>query len=675
MRGTGRSLCGRRWIAISGRWALPGVAITLVCALLPALSGGDGSHLQAANRDETKAKDKPKEPKQDAPFVGDYIRIFSGLHAITIEGVGLVSGLNGTGGDTAPSRYRTMLVDDMQKNGVKNPNTILQSTNYALVLIRAALPPVVRKGDTFDVEVVLPENTSATSLNGGYLLPTRLAEQAFLPGKGVTKGHEYALAKGPLMLSIQEGGSASQAAGRRLAKILGGGVFLGDGLKHKDRNFTIYLLNEYRNVRNTKRIADRISQRFHHYDHGIKQAMATAHTDQKVELIVHPRYRNNYLRYVEVIRRIAFKETAVEERLRMEKLKNSLLIPTQASDAALQLEAIGTASIPILKEGLKSLSAEVRFYSADALAYLGDESGANELGEAAKNEPAFRVFALAALADLNEAASSTVLRDLMNSNSAELRYGAFRSLWTMDKNDPLLRGERINDQFNLHVLQTEGDPLVHLTRHRVPEVVLFGADLELQTPVALTAGRHIVVSAPQGSEVITVSRFEPNQPDQQKLTSRRVADVIRAAGELGASYPDVAQLLTQSERQGNLNSRVEIDALPQAGRIYYRPAEDIPSQTSTEKTKVRVGKPSLLPNLFPAVKEEKSADEAGSSDADDASAASRRTNSKDRDTAGQASVADQPSESNEIKKSTNPFRDWFKNPFKKTAAGLPPQSE
>lgn len=642
---------------------------TLLCALGLAAVGGDTSQLRAAAREEK--KEKPRESKQPPQFIGDYIRV-SGLHAITIEGVGLVSGLNGTGGDTAPSRYRTMLVDDMQKNGIKHPNSILQSSNYALVLVRAALPPVVRKGDTFDFEVLLPENTSATSLDGGFLLPTRLAEQAFLPGKGVTKGHEYAIAKGPLLLSIQEGTSASQAAGQRRAKILGGGVFLGDGINHKDRNLTIYLLNEYRDVRNTKRIAERIGQRFHHYDHGIKQAMATAFTDQKVELIVHPRYRNNYLRYVEVIRRIAFKETAVEERLRMEKLKSSLLIPTQASDTALQLEAIGTASIPILKEGLKSSSAEVRFYSADALAYLGDETGAKELGEAAKNETAFRVFALAALADLNEAVSHTVLRELTSTNSAELRYGAFRSLWTMDKNDPFLRGERINDQFNLHVLRTEGEPLVHLTRHRVPEIVLFGADHELQTPVALTAGRHIVVSAPQGSEVITVSRFEPNQPDQQKATSRRLADVIRAIGELGASYPDAAQLLTQAEKQGNLNSRLEIDALPQAGRIYYRPPEDIPEQTTTERTKVRVGKPSMLPNLFPSVKEDKSSDDAGGSASTDTS---RRGSDTNKDAKGQASVSDETKTSNEKPNSASRFRDWFKNPFKKPDAGLPPQSE
>jgi flagellar basal body P-ring protein FlgI len=637
------------------------VAMALGCPLL-----------RAAARD-AKA-DKSKNAKTLPQFVGDYIRV-SGLHAITIEGVGLVSGLNGTGGDSAPSRYRTMLVNDMQKNGVKNPNSILQSSNYALVLVRAALPPVARKGDTFDIEVVLPENTSATSLEGGYLLPTRLAEQAFLPGKGVTKGHEYAIAKGPVLLSLQEVASASASAGQRRAKILGGGVFLGDGINRRDRNLTIYLLNDFRDVRNTKRVAERIGQRFHHYDHGVKQPMATAFTDQKVELIVHPRYRSNYLRYVEVIRRIAFKETAVEERLRMEKLKSSLLVPTQASDTALQLEAIGTASIPILKEGLKSPSAEVRFYSADALAYLGDDSGAKELGEAAKNEPAFRVFALAALADLNEAVSHTVLRELMSSNSAELRYGAFRSLWTMDKQDPFLRGERINEQFNLHVLATEGEPLVHLTRHRVPEIVLFGADHELQTPVALTAGRHIVVSAPQGSDVITVSRFEPNQPDQQKATSRRLADVIRTIGELGASYPDAAQLVTQAERQGNLASRVEIDALPQAGRTYYRPAEDLPEATTSERTRVRIGKPSMLPNLFPSLKEDKPTDDAGETTSSAPTEAARRSSPAGSRSAGQASVADDSTPAGGTSKPGNRFRDWFKNPFKKVDAGLPPQSE
>src|SRR5207253_4055241 len=138
-------------------------------------------------------------------------------------------------------------------------------------------------------------------------------------------------------------------------------------------------------------------------DGGIKKPLAEAKTDQHVELKVHHAYKENFMRYVRVIRAIAIDETPLELRERIERLRKTLLVPQTASAAATELEAIGTDSTLILKEGLKSPDPEVRFYSADALAYLGDGAGIKELEQAARYEPAFRVFALAALTTLGSA--------------------------------------------------------------------------------------------------------------------------------------------------------------------------------------------------------------------------------------------------------------------------------
>jgi len=53
--------------------------------------------------------------------------------------------------------------------------------------------------------------------------------------------------------------------------------------------------------------------------------------------------------------------------------------------ASLQLEAIGNEAIGALKQGLRSSDPEVRFYSAEALAYLDQPEAAAPLAEAAKN--------------------------------------------------------------------------------------------------------------------------------------------------------------------------------------------------------------------------------------------------------------------------------------------------
>lgn len=529
------------------------------------------------------------ETKVETPMIGDYTTV-AGLNMVVLEGVSLVTGLNGTGGDAQPSVYRTALTDEMRRRGVKNLNQILRSPDTALVVVRAYLPPLIRKGDRFDIEVRIPGNGGATSLNGGWLMPTLLAEQAIVPGRGVMEGHTVARASGPILISTGEGGDQASLAGvLRRGKVLGGGVSL------KDRDLTLYLRNDFRSGRNITRIADRIGQRFFHYNrHGLREPLAkTTYSDQKIILKIHPRYRDNFPRYLQVIRNIAFRETEVAQRVRIHKLREDLHRPETSELAAIKLEAIGQQAVPVLKTGLKSENLEVRFHAATALAYLGEPDGLKVLAEAARSEPAFRIFAFAAMATVEDAEAHVLLRELMNETSAETRYGAFRSLSTLDKNDPFIRGEKLNDEFTLHVLATEGPPMVHLTGHKKAEIVLFGDDQRLSTPLALRAGNYILVTARPGSETVVVSRYEVGRPDQKKVVSNRLADVIRTVAEFGASYPDVAQMLAQADRLLKLPGRIEIDALPEAGRVYYRPRKERDGETSA-----RVGGANLTPNLF-----------------------------------------------------------------------------
>ena len=336
------------------------------------------------DKGEDEDKTKEFETKVETPMVGDYAG-FANLNLVTLEGVGLVVGLDGTGGDPPPSTYREILADDMRRRGIDDPETILRSPNTALVIVRAYLPPMIRKGEAFDVEVRVPEGDTTKSLNGGWLLETELSESAIIPGQGVMKGHILAKAKGSLLVTSGEGKSDNTGLKRR-GKILGGGI------SKKDRDLRIQLRSDFRSVRQSKRIADKIGQRFFAYNEsGLREPLAKALTDQTIELKVLARYKDNYPRYREVIRNIAFRETPVARHVRMEKLKSQLLDPDKTELAALQLEAIGNDAIPILKTGLKHPSLEVRFNSAVALAYLGQAEAVSVLGESAVQERAFRV--------------------------------------------------------------------------------------------------------------------------------------------------------------------------------------------------------------------------------------------------------------------------------------------
>jgi flagellar basal body P-ring protein FlgI len=570
-------------------------------------------YLGAAAKSEKSNEDPDKqyETKVETPMIGDYTT-YAGLGPVTVEGVGLVVGLNGTGGDPAPSFYRTQLMEDLKRRGVPNPNLILQSPNTALVLVRAYLPALLKKGETIDVEIRIPDSAEAKSLAGGWLMETYLTEQAMVPGRPTPlKGHAYAMAQGAVLAAGIGSDSANSPELFMRGRVLGGATVL------KERELALFLRYDYRMNRNSQRIAEAIGRRFHHYDeHGIQKPMAKAKTDQKILLSVHPRYKDNYPRYLQVVRHIAFRETPVAARVRMKRLNEDLFDPEKAEQASLELEAIGNDAIPGLKQALTSPLLECRFHAAMALAYLGETDGLPALVESARNERAFRVFALAAISTIEDSDAHVALRELMSEPSPETRYGAFRALWSLDKRDPFIRGEVLGvrqnpdgeeksrrnlGEYMLHVLETDGEPMVHtLTRTR-PEIVLFGADQEFRTPMSVSAGRHIMITAQPGATTVSVARFQIGKPDERRETSMKVADVIRAADNLGATYPDIVQMLADASDQRNLPKQLAIDELPVSGRVYNRPEN--PSFPNVKKKKAKVGRHNLAPNLFPESEE------------------------------------------------------------------------
>jgi NADH:ubiquinone oxidoreductase subunit K len=61
--------------------------------------------------------------------------------------------------------------------------------------------------------------------------------------------------------------------------------------------------------------------------------------------------------------------------------------------------------------------------------------------------------------------------------------------------DPLVRGELLGKEFAYHVLSTTGDPMIHCSRARRPEIVVFGHGLQMKPPAFLFAGDEILVKA------------------------------------------------------------------------------------------------------------------------------------------------------------------------------------
>lgn len=110
-----------------------------------------------------------------------------GVRGNPLTGVGLVTGLAGSGDETTPSQR--MLENILRQSGLVLNNIDIKGGSIAIVMVTANLGPFDRPGARLDVDVSCVGD--AESLQGGVLLPT--------PLKGLD-GQVYAVANGAIAL-------------------------------------------------------------------------------------------------------------------------------------------------------------------------------------------------------------------------------------------------------------------------------------------------------------------------------------------------------------------------------------------------------------------------------------------------------------------------------------------
>lgn len=542
-----------------------------VWTVLPVLLMGPAGCMHQQTR--LQSAEETERERYGLKTVGDITSV-GNADPVSLAGVGLVVGLDGTGGDAPPDGYRSMLEDHLKKQGVKNVKEVLNSPNHAMVIVTAQIQPGTAKGDPIDVEVTLPPRSKATSLRGGYLKECVLYNYDFTndlkPGykgpRSALLGNQVAKAEGTLLVGFGDGDEEARA---RRGRIWGGARCL------LDLPFTLILTPNYQKARFASLAADRVNEAFHGGAKGLPgSTIASAKNNLAVSLRVPPQYRYNLPRYLRIVRLIPMQDQADtvaegDERSYRQRLASDLLDPARTVTSALRLEAIGQGSIPSLKAGLESQHALVRFCAAEALAYLGSPSCGEELARIVEQQPRLRAFALTAMASLDEAVCQVKLGELLaTSEDDEVRYGAFRALRSLNEKNPAVDGDQLNESFWLHRVAVEAKPLVHLTSSKRAEVVLFGKEPMLAAPFSFLAG-DFAITAGNDDERCTVSRFplgggEPTR----KQCSLKVEEIVRTMAEMGALYPEVVELLQQAHACQSLSCPVRCDALPQATSVY-----------------------------------------------------------------------------------------------------------
>lgn len=97
---------------------------------------------------------------------------FEGRQSNTIEGVGLVTGLRGTGDSIRMTATMEAIAEQLRDKGTPITSDDLISRNAALVLVRASVPPGAKAETELDITVSAVGD--AKSLEGGMLMSTYL---------------------------------------------------------------------------------------------------------------------------------------------------------------------------------------------------------------------------------------------------------------------------------------------------------------------------------------------------------------------------------------------------------------------------------------------------------------------------------------------------------------------
>jgi hypothetical protein len=523
--------------------------------------------------------------------IGDITEV-AGIAPQPISGVGLVTGLSGTGGSPpASNEFRTMLKGQLLSQKYKDVDALLESRDNAMVLVSALIPAGARKGDQLDLDVTLPVGSKATSLRGGFLQSCRLYDydttKHLKPDAASNKlllGHVLAHARGPLLVGF---GGKDEATQVRQGRIWAGSVCL------VDRPFYLVLRDDQRLAQVANAVAQRINFMFpdnpekrenllrnkqlfvlddvrQNINRKFAPPMGTstmAHVlnRESVSINVPYEYRFNAQRYLRVVRFIPLQEKPDKMGHYRQRLEKMLMDPAQTIRAALRLEALGKDNIPALKRGLESDQPLVRFAAAEALTYLGSTAGCEQLSRLAEQYPLLRSYSLLALAGLEEAICRQYLGDMLVAADAELRCGAFQALRIADETDKRLNGELLNSSFWLHQVAPSSTPLVFFAVRQRAEIVLFGSNISLLpgSSAKIMAGEFIIGANP-GDDRCIVSRFsvETGRPVSRPC-SLRVEDILRTLADLGGQYADAVQFLNKADEYRCLSCPVRCRTLPQ----------------------------------------------------------------------------------------------------------------
>jgi len=554
-----------------------------------------------------------------------------GTDATLVSGLGIVVGLNGTGGGEYPQAVLGNMEREVARNGIGKggqaygdlqgvtPLQFLRSPNIAIVTVQAVIPPGTPKGTNFDVYVSTLPGSSVTSLEGGTLWSTdlRLGPPSMVGG---VRQRRLAEARGPIFInpfSEPAGGLSGESVGltRTRGRVLAGGSV------REPLKLQMVLDNESHSRART--IVNSINSRFPRgpgdedpIARGRGSDGSGSNTYQSITITVPKSFSDDPAEFLQLLRYTRVDQSFPQEFARryVEELKTN---PAMATELSWCLQAVGKTAIPFLTPMYDYAELGPRMAALEAGAKLGDQRTVPHLLDLARNAPgSLRSEAIGLLSRMPANPNINVaMRDLVNAPELEIRVAAYEAL--AKHRDLAINRAPVGPDPRMPKFIVESipaaEPMIYVTQQGEPRIVLFSPRSEggimfvKPTLVSMWSDR-LIFNAPSataklrmryintGTGQATEREVPENAYDLIRYLAHRSTPEDPAPG-LDLSYSEVVGALYSLSRQGGLNATFATEedrlraAILQAGRSATM--ADRPETTADEESGVTVFKPDL----------------------------------------------------------------------------------
>jgi hypothetical protein len=542
---------------------------------------------------------KPAAVPEDAVgTVGERVAL-AGLEEVRVQGLGLVTGLNGTGMKVCPPGLRERMLKEISRHKVPHPDQLLSDPNNAVVAVIGVIPPGGRENEHFDLVAMAAPGTDATSLAGGTLLAMDLA-RVESSRTGAAEGALLAKGEGPIFISpfvlktdtaprqpaagprpLKPSTDAKAAAPpvdektapatprpsgeERLQSDPRIGYIFGGGLNRNMRPFFLQLLEP--SERTVDQLIRHINARF---PDAAKGKMEPTLIDIKVPA----EYATDKVHFLEIVMAIYLVDAPDKREQRMQLLANELRQGPDRRKVVPKLEAFGKSSLALLEPLLEDASSDVRYYAAETMARLGSTKVLAALGEFVRDDNSpHQEEAVWALGHMAGGAGSAVLLAGLNAKKSTVRIAVYLTLMQVAPNK--LRAVEILQKFQLAALPTRTAPFVFVSRQLQPRVAIFG-DVSIEPPLLVDTPRYLATVREGETRIHLVNKsFAGNQTVE---TSLKLVDIVEAmAGDpevgpdhpqaraLDLSYSDVVGFLDRAFREGAMKAPIVLESTTFAG--------------------------------------------------------------------------------------------------------------